>query len=197
MGSQVVLSHWTEITKMSAKSRKKNKYNFLMRMRPVLRWVLRLRSTPKAIAGGLGLGTFIAFTPTMGMQLILAVLGATFFNLNRPAAVIPVWITNPITVAPIYTFNYWLGRHIWEGPPLTEVSRQFLEIGRTMARLSFWDIKVQIIAVLSMGRDVLIPLVIGSLAIGLITGILVYLFSYRLLCIFLFRRGKKRLLNNN
>ena len=168
-----------------------------MRIRPVLRWVLKLRSTPKAIAGGLGLGTFIAFTPTMGIQLILAVLAATFFNLNRPAAVIPVWITNPITVAPIYTFNYWLGCRIWEGPPLGEVSRQFLEIGRTMARLNFWDIKDQVIAVLNMGRDVLIPLVIGSLAIGLIAGILVYLFSHRLLCIFLFRRGRKRLLNNN
>ena len=71
---------------------KKIRRNFFLRLRPILRWVIKLRSSPKAIAGGLGLGTFIAFTPTMGVQLILAVVVATFLNLNRPAAMIPVWI---------------------------------------------------------------------------------------------------------
>ena len=105
-----------------------------MRIRPVLRWVIKLRSSPRAIAGGLALGTFIAFTPTVGVQLILAFVAATFFNMNRPAAMIPVWITNPVTVAPIYTFNYWLGATVWGGPPLSEVSGLFIDIGRTLAR---------------------------------------------------------------
>jgi uncharacterized protein (DUF2062 family) len=175
---------------------KRNKRNLLIRMRPVLRWVIRLRSSPRAIAGGLGLGTFIAFTPTVGVQLILACLIATLFNMNRPAAMIPVWITNPITVAPIYTFNYWLGSKMWDGPPLSEVSGLFIDIGRTMARLEFWDIKEQFLAVLQMGKEVLIPLLFGSLAIGLVTGFITYLFFLKLLSVFFTRRSKKHLLNH-
>ncbi len=175
---------------------KKNRRNIFIRARPLLRWIIKLRSSPRAIAGGLGLGTFIAFTPTIGVQLILAIVVATLFNFNRPAAMIPVWITNPITVAPIYTFNYWLGSRIWDGPPLSEVTGLFIEIGKTMARLEFWDIQKLILAVLQMGKDVLIPLLLGSLIIGAITGAIVYGFSLNLLSIFLTRRGRKRLLNN-
>jgi uncharacterized protein len=180
---------------MKESLQKKNKRNLLFRIRPVLRWVIKLRSSPRAIAGGLGLGTFIAFTPTVGVQLILAFVIATFFNLNRPAAMIPVWITNPVTVAPIYTFNYWLGTKLWDGPPLSEVSRLFIDIGRTMAYLEFWNIKEQFLAVLQMGREILIPLLLGSVAIGVLTGLLVYISSLKLLSVFFTRRSQKRLLN--
>lgn len=170
--------------------------NLLIRLRPVLRWVIRLRSSPHAIAGGLAIGTFIAFTPTVGVQLILAVIVATFFNLNRPAAMIPVWITNPITVAPIYTFNYWLGSIFVDGPPLSEVSGLFIDIGKTMAKLEFWDIKEQFMAILHMGKETLIPLLVGSIAIGSVIAACVYLFSIKLLSIFFTRRAKRHLLND-
>ena len=168
-----------------------------MRMRPVLRWVIKLRSSPRAIAGGFGLGTFIAFTPTVGIQLILALLAATIFNMNRPAASLPVWITNPLTIAPIYTFNYWVGLKIWPGPPLSEVSDLFKDIAHTMAHLEFWNVKDQFLAVFHMGREILIPLLLGSLVIGAICGIAVYLFTLSLLSIFFSRRAQKRLLNRS
>ena len=170
--------------------------NLLIRLRPVLRWVIRLRSSPKAIAGGLAIGTFLAFTPTVGVQLVLAVVIATFLNFNRPAAMIPVWITNPITVAPIYTFNYWLGSKFCDGPPLSEVSSLFIDIGKTMARLEFWNIKEQFMAILHMGKETLIPLVVGSLAVGIVAGGFVYIFSMKLLSIFFSRRAQRHLLNH-
>lgn len=169
--------------------------NLLLKIRPILRWVIRLRSSPKAIAGGLAIGTFLAFTPTVGVQLVLAVIMATFLNLNRPAAMIPVWITNPVTVAPIYTFNYWLGLKFCDGPPLSEVSGLFIGIGKTMARLEFWNIKEQFMAVLHMGKETLIPLIMGSLVVGIITGGLVYISTLKLLSIFFTRRAQKQLLN--
>lgn len=175
---------------------RKNRRNLLIRARPVLRWVVKLRSSPRAIAGGLGVGMFVAFTPTVGVQLIIAVVIATLFNVNRPAALIPVWITNPITVAPIYTFNYWLGLKFLEGPPLAEVSELFIDIGRTMALLEFWNIKEQFLAVMQMSREILLPLLLGSLIIGAVTGLLVYFGSLKLLSIFFARRAKRRLLNN-
>ncbi len=181
---------------MAESSPKKNRRNLLMRTRPVLRWVIKLRSSPRAIAGGLALGTFIAFTPTVGVQLVLAFVAATIFNMNRPAAMIPVWITNPITVAPIYTFCYWLGATVWGGPPLSKVSGLFIDIGRTLGRLEFWNIKEQFFAVLQMGKEILIPLLIGSITIGVVSGFLVYIFSLKLLSIFFSRRSQKHLLNH-
>jgi len=173
----------------------KRNRNLLIRMRPVLRWVIRLRSSPRAIAGGLAIGTFIAFTPTVGVQIILAVIVATTLGMNRPAAMIPVWITNPITVAPIYSINYWLGLKVWDGPPLSEVSGLFIDIGKTMAKLEFWNIKDQFLAILHMGKEILIPLLIGSIAIGLVSGVLVFILALKILSVFLTRRANKHLLN--
>ncbi len=108
---------------------------------------------------------------------------------------IPVWITNPLTVAPIYTFNYWLGSTLCNGPPLSEVSGLFVDIGRTMAHLEFWEIKEQFLAILHMGKDILLPLLAGSIIVGTITGLIVYIFSLNMLSILFNRRAGKRLLN--
>ncbi len=170
----------------------KRRVNLLLKLRPVLRWVLRLRSSPKAIAGGLALGTFVAFTPTFGVQIVLTVLLATMCNMNRGAAVIPVWITNPFTIAPIYTFNYWIGVQLVDGPPLAEVSGLFADIGRTMARLEFWDIKDQALAILQISDEVLIPLLLGSCLVGLVCGVIVYFVSYKLLLFYMERVGRRR-----
>lgn len=182
---------------MPPPSPQKNRRNLLLRLRPMLRWLIKLRSSPRAIAGGLGVGTLIAFTPTFGVQIILAVVCATLFNLNRPAAIVPVWITNPVTIAPIYTFNYWIGIKVWSGPPLAEVSGLFIDIGQTMTRLEFWNIKDQFLAVLHMGREILIPLLLGSLAIGAASGLLVYFLTLKLLSIFFTRRARKQKLHSH
>jgi len=139
---------------------------------------------------------FIAFTPTVGIQLFLAVVMATMLNVNRPASLIPVWITNPVTIAPIYTLNYWLGLKFYDGPPLGEVSDLFIDIGSTMARLEFWNIKDQFTAVLQMGKEILMPLFLGGILIGTVSGLLIYFIFLKLLSIFFSRRAKKRLLNN-
>lgn len=172
------------------------KRNWFLRLRPLLRWVLKLRSSPRAIAGGLGVGMFVAFTPTVGIQIILAVIAATLCNVNRPAAIVPVWITNPVTVAPVYTFNYWLGTFFYPGPPLGEVSKVFSDVGRALATLDVWDLQEPVVAMLRMGREILIPLTIGSIGIGTVLGLLTYIISLKLLSIFFRRRAQKQLLNN-
>ena len=172
------------------------KRNWYMRLRPVLRWVLKLRSSPRAIAGGLGVGMFVAFTPTGGIQIILAIILATICNVNRAAAIPPVWITNPMTVVPIYSFNYWLGTLVWPGPPLSEVTKVFSDINHAIARLDFWNLKEPAIAMLQMGKEILIPLMIGSIEVGIVLGILTYIISLKLLSFFFHRKIQKHLLNN-
>lgn len=181
---------------MEENSQGLSKKNRLMRLRPLLRWVLKLRSSPRAIAGGLGVGMFVAFTPTVGIQIILAIIAATLCNVNRPAAIAPVWITNPVTVAPVYTFNYWIGTFFWSGPPLAEVKTLFANLGSALTHLSFWDMKEALLAMLHIGMEILVPLCIGSVVVGIVLGIITYILSLKLLLFFFRRRAQKQLLNN-
>ncbi len=174
----------------------KRQRNALIRLRPVLRWFLKLRSSPAAIAGGLGMGTFVALTPTVGLQFIGVVILATLFRVNRAASILPIWITNPVTVAPIYTFNYWIGLQFIDGPPLRQVSQIFVDIGKAMARMEIWQIQEQIKMMMDIGPDIVVPLCIGSCIVGALCGIIIYILSFRLLQLFSNRR-KKRLLFKN
>ncbi len=137
------------------------------------------------------MGTFVAFTPTMGVQFIAVVVLATILNLNRPAAIVPIWITNPVTVAPIYTFNYWIGIQFCDGPPLQQVSGIFVDMGKAMANMELWQIKEQAEMMLHLGRDVVIPLIAGSCLVGAVLGLIVYIAAFKLL-VLLFARKEKR-----
>lgn len=163
-----------------------------LKLRPVLRWFFKHRGSPKAVAGGFGLGLFIALTPTVGVQVLLALALATFLNLNRVAAVVPVWITNPITIPPLFTFNYWIGSLIWPGTRVGDVYRQLLKIAANMATLNIWEIGAQMEALALLGKDIFIPLVIGSILVGGCAGYLGYFTLLKLFAWFSMRREKKR-----
>ena len=163
-----------------------------LRLRPVLRWLIRLRGSPQAIAGGFSLGLFIALTPTIGLQIVLAFFLATALNVNRPAAVLAVWITNPITIPAIFSINYWLGSLIWEGPSVPVVSRRLFELASQLTTLDLWAITDQLSAVAELGMDIIIPLVLGSIIAGTLSSILSYFILLRLLNFLVARRAKRK-----
>lgn len=171
--------------------------SYLFKFRPVLRWVFKLGSSPQSIAAGLGLGMFVAFTPTIGIQIILAVIVATIFRVNKAAAIAPVWITNPVTAAPVYTFNYVIGALFVPGPPMSEVSHLLVNISKSMSKMQFWQMKEQFDMILHIGRSILIPLCLGSVIVGTVLGILTYLISLKLLIFVLKRRRQKHLLSKH
>lgn len=63
------------------------------------------------IAGGLAIGLFIGFTPTMGAQIILAGAAAYFLKVNIPIALAGSLVTNPLTAAIVYPLEYQFG--VW------------------------------------------------------------------------------------
>ena len=177
---------------MATHSTNKSYLKFLIRLRPVLKWIFKLRGSPKAIAGGLSLGMFIAFTPTVGLQVILAALFATIFNLNRPSAIITVWVTNPVTIPIIFTFNYWVGKMIISGPPVSYVAKSLLDFVKQMASFDVWQVLDQFIAFMQLGKEILIPLATGSILVGSCIAIMTYVGSTKLLEAYLARRERKR-----
>jgi uncharacterized protein len=89
------------------------------------------RTDRNAMAGGLALGLFVAFTPTIPFQMLLAGAGALFLKVNLPMAVLAVWVSNPLTAIPIYMSAWGLGRTML-GPesPLADIIEIFTPHGR-------------------------------------------------------------------
>lgn len=69
----------------------------------------------KSVAAGLALGLFIAFTPTIPFQMLLAATLACLLKVNLPAAIVAVWVTNPFTALPIYLSANRLGCALLQG----------------------------------------------------------------------------------
>jgi len=166
--------------------------------RAVFKWLVLLRKSPRAISGGFALGTFIAFTPTIGLQIGIAIFLATLLNLNRPAAILMVWITNAATMVPIYAFNYLVGTWFWSGPPVGEVRAVFQQLALNLLKLEMWDLLDQFREIMTISREIIIPLVIGSTIVGVICATTVYALSLSLLHMLILRRQRKReRLNDN
>src|SRR5690554_6872921 len=68
-------------------------------------WHLNRRSVSRAFA----IGLWAMYTPPLPWQQIIAAVLAIYFNANLPIAVTLVWITNPLTWAPMYYFAYKIG----------------------------------------------------------------------------------------
>ncbi|HHM06505.1 MAG TPA: DUF2062 domain-containing protein [Gammaproteobacteria bacterium] len=90
-----------------------------------LLWHLNRRSVP----GAMSVGLFCAFIPVPFQMLIAAGL-AIFLRVNLPLSVALVWITNPLTMPPIFYFAYKFGAWLLDAPVTAvtfELSWEWLE----------------------------------------------------------------------
>jgi hypothetical protein len=85
--------------------------------KPSARWILRhhvlhIDDPPHRLALGAAIGMFVAFTPTVGFQMILVVFLAWLLGANKAIGVPLVWISNPLTIPPLFYLGYTLGRYL-------------------------------------------------------------------------------------
>ncbi|TGN41444.1 DUF2062 domain-containing protein [Marinobacter confluentis] len=115
-------------------------------------WHINRHSVARAFL----IGIFFTFIP-MPFQMLAAAFFAIWFNANLPLSVILVWISNPVTMPPIFYFNYKIGAVVLDRPLL--------------------DFEFQLSWTWLSGRlmDIGIPLYLGSLLVATICGCLAYL----------------------
>ena len=74
-----------------------------------LKKLLALEDTPERIAKAFALGVFLAFSPLIGLHIVLGFGLAFFCGLNRVAMLLGLFINNPWTLVPIYAAGTYLG----------------------------------------------------------------------------------------
>jgi uncharacterized protein (DUF2062 family) len=139
------------------------RWSFLRQFKLNLLRLIRLQATPDEIAKGFALGIFIGMTPTFGFQIALAVFFAFLLKENKLAAIIGVFITNPVTAPFIYALEYESGRILLG-----------MDHAKFPAELTFS-------ALAGLGWDVLLPLCLGSLIYGILCAGLSYALVLRLI----------------
>lgn len=70
-----------------------------------------LSTNRKMVAKAVLIGLFIAFIP-MPMQMLAVVAMMPFFKFNVPIALAMCWLSNPLTMPPMYYMEYMTGAYI-------------------------------------------------------------------------------------
>ncbi len=136
--------------------------------------ILHVEDTPHRIALGAAAGIFIAWTPTFGLQTILAIALAALIRGNKAAAVPMVWITNPLSNPAIYGISYFVGHFLCTGNWTidADIKRQLIDLmNETMVldiwNASFWSRLMDIS--LRIGLELWIGCCVMGLALAIIT----------------------------
>jgi len=115
-------------------------------------WAIRRRTVVPAFA----IGVFIAFLPTPGHTLMGALL-ALAFRVNIPVAALATWVSNPVTMGPMYYFAYRLGRYLL-GTPLQEFQFEMSWDWVTHTFLTIWQ-----------------PMLLGCFILGVLAAVTSYI----------------------
>lgn len=115
-------------------------------------WHLNRRS----VAGAFFWGLFWACIP-IPAQMVTAAASAILFRTNLPISVALVWLTNPLTMPPVFYFNYLVGSWLLHAP---------IKVDQFHASVAWFE---------SVVGQIWEPLIVGSVVCGLVSGVLGYL----------------------
>lgn len=79
------------------------------RIREALKYILNLNASANKIALSSSLGVLIGFSPYLGFHTLIAAGTSILLRLPVYPLMVGAYITNPITVPPIYAFLYKVG----------------------------------------------------------------------------------------
>ena len=151
--------------------------------------LLHLDDSAHRIALGAAIGVFIAFTPTIGFQMLLVLMATSAVRANKIAGLPMPWITNPVTILPVFSLNYMVGHALVGGPG----PHQFIEGLTTLTEQAtehnlpwidwvrgWWRLMIEVAGTLW----------VGSVVVGLGAGVITYAVMYYLITVY--RRHHRR-----
>jgi uncharacterized protein (DUF2062 family) len=82
--------------------------------------ILHLDDTPHRIAWGVFIGAIVAFTPTLGLQILIYIPIAALLRANKVSGIPILFVSNPFTAVPLYYMTWKVGALVLR--PETEVT---------------------------------------------------------------------------
>jgi len=131
-----------------------------------LRIIFSVKDTPEKIALAFAVGIFIGISPFLGLHTLMALAFASILRVNKLVTLAGAFVTNPLTIIPIYSFATWVG---------IKMTGQ----ENTLSQTNFKDITI--INIFSILKELILPFFVGTIAFGLIAAALSYLFVYYIL----------------
>lgn len=90
-------------------------HKHLRLIRPLLDDPNLLHLNRRSVSGAVAVGLFMAFVP-VPFQMLLAAIAAIFVKVNLPISVAMVWLSNPLTMPPLFYFAYKVGAWLLDKP---------------------------------------------------------------------------------
>jgi hypothetical protein len=144
----------------------------------IQQWKSRVKDfhgDPHFVAMGMAIGVFVAATPSMPFQTVIAVALAFILRSSKAAAAIGVWLSNPITFPVFYLASYKVGTLLFG------ISEVYNPDGESAD-------------LLKLGAEITIAAVIGGIIIGLFLAIAAYFITRK---IYTKIRFREKLLHKN
>lgn len=125
-----------------------------MQFRERFRQILFINETPRRIAAAFAVGVFIGMSPLLGLHTVLGLAIAWQFKLNKFVTLIGVYVTNPWTIVPIYSFGTWLGARL-------------MGLGHIIPDINWSDISF--LGFIEQFRHLVLPFIVGSTVLGTVS----------------------------
>ena len=149
--------------------------------RQLLHKLLHINDTPESIALGVAFGAFVAMTPTVGIQIVIVLVCSVVIRANRLAGLVMIYISNPVTMIPIYWVDYIVGARALR---MEVVSRADFEQHFTLFTdkldTDFWgSFGALWEGLLGLGWEITVPMFTGGVLLGLLVGLPCYPLTLR------------------
>ena len=137
-----------------------------MALREKIQLILSVKDTPHRISIAFALGIFIGMSPLFGIHTLLGLAVAYVFRLNKLVTIVGVYVTNPWTIIPIYTFSTWVGA-------------KCLGIDKILPDID-WG-RITFSSLMNDFSPLLMPFIVGTVLIGVLSSIVSYMIVFHLL----------------
>ena len=110
----------------------------------------------RSASGAFAVGLFMAWVP-VPFQMLLGAVGSIVFRVNLPLSVALVWVSNPLTMPPLFYFAYLVGTWILGEP----------SSGHLVFELSYEWLQTELAAIWQ-------PFLLGCFIMGVVSALLGY-----------------------
>lgn len=132
------------------------------RLRTIAATLGLIQDSPHRIALGMAVGLWVAWTPTVGLQTFIVLPIVWALRANPLAAILGIYLSNPLTFLPMYWAEYQLGAmFISEPPTIADFSLEPAGNGQPGGPIEITNI----------GWQMWLTMWIGGILLGIITAI--------------------------